>query len=88
MTLNDNDIYLIFVEIERILDNFNAEYESFNNRIEFYTINHNQIIIDAKEDMLFIFHKNKKHTFSIDSSKKEIFKFIENLLSTEKSIPC
>jgi len=85
---NDNSVYLAFVKIENMLDNFNIEYQSFNNRIEFFINNQNQVIIDSSENQISLFSMNNYHIFSLKSdniwlsqtSDIDLFQFIEQLV--------
>ncbi|MEC9206108.1 MAG: hypothetical protein VYE31_02830 [Pseudomonadota bacterium] len=88
MMPNDNSVYLAFVKIENMLDNFNIEYQSFNNRIEFFINNQNQVIIDSSENQISLFSMNNYHIFSLKSdniwlsqtSDIDLFQFIEQLV--------
>tara|TARA_Y100000590_G_scaffold102939_4_gene117020 strand:- start:22407 stop:22655 length:249 start_codon:yes stop_codon:yes gene_type:complete len=82
MTSNDNDIYLVFIEIEEILDNFNIEYESLDNRIEFFTANSTQIIVAVDNGNIIVFREDKSRIFTLNSSKIELFKFIKKCIES------
>ena len=82
MTSNDNDIYLVFIEIEKILDNFNIEYESLDNRIEFFTANSTQIIVAVDNGNIIVFREDKSSIFTLNSSKIELFKFIKKCIES------
>ena len=82
MTSNDNDIYLVFIEIEKILDNFNIEYESLDNRIEFFTANSTQIIVAVDNGNIIVFREDKNRIFTLNSSKIELFKFIKKCIES------
>ena len=82
MTSNDNDIYLVFIEIEEILDNFNIEYESLDNRIEFFTANSTQIIVAVDNGNIIVFREDKSSIFTLNSSKIELFKFIKKCIES------
>lgn len=82
MTSNDNDIYLVFIEIEKILDNFNIEYESLDNRIEFFTANSTQIIVAVDNGNIIVFREDKSRIFTLNSSKIELFKFIKKCIES------
>ncbi len=82
MTSNDNDIYLVFIEIEEILDNFNIEYESLDNRIEFFTANSTQIIVAVDNGNIIVFREDKNRIFTLNSSKIELFKFIKKCIES------
>ena len=49
MKVNDKIIYLTFIEIEKLLDKSKIEYQSLDNRIEFYANNDAQVIIDSDD---------------------------------------
>ena len=82
MTSNDNDIYLVFIEIEEILDNFNIEYESLDSRIEFFTANSTQIIVAVDNGNIIVFREDKSRIFTLNSSKIELFKFIKKCIES------
>ncbi len=82
MTSNDNDIYLVFIEIEEILDNFNIEYESLDNRIEFFTANSTQIIVAVDNGNIIVFREDESRIFTLNSSKIELFKFIKKCIES------
>ena len=85
---NDKNIYLAFIEIENILDNSNIEYQSFSNRIEFFTNNGNQVIINSTDKKILLFIVENCHTFSLESNNTwlsqpdnvNLFQFIEQVI--------
>ncbi len=46
MIVNDKIIYLTFIEIEKLLDKSKIEYQSLDNRIEFYANNDEKMSYD------------------------------------------
>ena len=65
MTVNDKIIYLTFIEIEKLLDKSKIEYQSLDNRIEFYANNDEQVIIDLINFESLGFIKTKILPFAI-----------------------
>ena len=67
MTVNDKIIYLTFIEIEKLLDKSKIEYQSLDNRIEFYANNDEQVIIDLNDTDITIFYMHNNHIFTLQS---------------------
>lgn len=75
MKINNEAIYLAFIDIENILDQHKVEYQSLKNRIEF-TSDDNMVIISTGTDLdipkipsINLFHEKKKYVFSFESNK-------------------
>ena len=67
MIVNDKIIYLTFIEIEKLLDKSKIEYQSLDNRIEFYANNDAQVIIDSDDTNITVFYMHNNHIFSLES---------------------
>ena len=67
MKVNDKIIYLTFIEIEKLLDKSKIEYQSLDNRIEFYANNDAQVIIDSDDINITVFYMHNNHIFTLKS---------------------
>ena len=67
MTVNDKIIYLAFIEIEKLLDKSKIEYQSLDNRIEFYANNDEQVIINLNDTNITLSYMHNNHIFALES---------------------
>ena len=87
MKVNDKIIYLTFIGIEKLLDKSKIEYQSLDNRIEFYANNDAQVIIDSDDTNITVFYMHNNHIFSLESDSAwvckpnniDLLSFIEKL---------